>query len=52
MVWMGFGTGLLLSIYIKTEILPAPLAEFKEMTVKDRTTYLAVMALHSRRLKA
>jgi hypothetical protein len=49
---MGFGTGLLLPIYIKTEIFPAPVAEFKEVAVKDRTTYLAVMVLHSRRFKA
>jgi hypothetical protein len=48
MVWMRFSTSLLLPIYIKTEIFPAPVAEFKEVAVKDRTTYLAMMGLHSK----
>ena len=50
MVGMGLGAGLVLPMDIKTEIFPAPVAEFKEVAVYGHATHFTVMDLHSRPL--
>ena len=47
---MSLSTSLVLPVDVKTEIFPAPVAEFKEVAVQSRITCLTAMDLYSRAL--